>query len=71
MLQEYPLMEKSKPNQRKHYRSNKSKQNKEQGTSSGTETSETGSWKSTILETPDKGHREFIFKPSLEHVTTS
>ena len=33
---------------------------------SGTDTSESGSWESIVLETPDGVRREFIVKPSTE-----
>ena len=33
---------------------------------SGTDTTDSGSWESIVLETPDGVRREFIIKPSME-----
>ena len=62
VLQECAPGEKPKPKRRKR---RKSKVNKH-GSSSGTDTSESGSWESLVLETPDGVRKEFIVKPTIE-----
>ena len=71
VLQEIPLEEQLKSkwkNQNKHAKSKKTnlQKAKEQENSSGTDTLESSSWESIVLETPDGVRREFIVKPSTE-----
>ena len=68
ILQECPLVENPKPKQRKRRKSKETnpQKAKEQGSSSGTDTSESGSWESIVLETPDGVRREYIVKSSTK-----
>ena len=68
VLQECAPGEKLIPKKRKHNkakRSNKGKSKKNQS-SSGTDTSESGSWESIILETPDGTRRMYIVQTPVE-----